>query len=109
MITKGKRYREILAVLARQGIGIVDDEFVKHEAGDRARAEHLRRAFEELGTVFIKLGQVLSTRTDLLPEVYRAELAKLQDEVPPLPEHLIADVIRADLEAPPDKIFACFD
>jgi ubiquinone biosynthesis protein len=109
MITKRERYREILTVLARHGIGIVEDELIKHEAGDRARAEHLRRAFEELGTMFIKLGQVLSTRTDLLPEVYRAELAKLQDEVPPLPEHVIADVIREDLEAPPDKIFAFFD
>jgi ubiquinone biosynthesis protein len=109
MITKRERYREILAVLARHGIGVVDDELFRHEAGDRARAEHLRRACEELGTMFIKLGQVLSTRTDLLPEVYRAELAKLQDEVPPLPEHVIADVIQEDLGAPPDRIFAFFD
>jgi len=49
----------ILAVLARQGIGIVDDDLTKREAGDRARAKHLRRACEELGTTFIKLGQVL--------------------------------------------------
>ena len=40
MITKRERYREILAVLTRHGIGVVDDEFFKHEAGDRARAEH---------------------------------------------------------------------
>ena len=53
----------------------------------------------------IKLGQVLSTRSDLLLEVYRAELATLQDEVPPLPERLIADVIRENSGAP-DKIFA---
>ena len=109
MITKGERYREILAVLARQGIGIVDDELMKREAGDLARAEHLRRACEELGTTFIKLGQVLSTRSDLLPEVYRAELAKLQSNVPPLPEYVIGDVIQEDLEAPPHKIFAFFD
>ena len=109
MITKRERYREILAVLARHSIGVVDDELFKREAGDRACAEHLRRACEELGTMFIKLGQVLSTRTDLLPEVYRVELAKLQDEVPPLPEHVIADVIREDLGAPPDRIFAFFD
>jgi hypothetical protein len=83
MITKGERYREILAVLARHGIGLVDDEFIKHEAGDQARAEHLRRACEELGTMFIKLGQALSTRGDLLPDAYRNELAKLQDEVVP--------------------------
>jgi ubiquinone biosynthesis protein len=68
MMTKGQRYREILAVLARHGVGVVDDEFIKHEAGDQARAEQLRRAFEELGTTFIKLGQVLSTRSACCPK-----------------------------------------
>ena len=109
MITKSVRYREILAVLARHGIGVVDDQFVKHEAGDRARAEHLRRACEELGTMFIKLGQLLSTRGDLLPDPYRTELAKLQDEVAPLPANAITDVIREDLGAAPDRFFASFD
>lgn len=109
MITKSKRYRDILAVLVRHGIGVVDDRFVKHEDGDRARAEHLRRACEELGTMFIKLGQVLSTRGDLLPDAYRTELAKLQDEVAPLPTPAIVDVIREDLGALPDQLFASFD
>ena len=109
MITKGERYREILAVLARHGIGVVDDQFVKHEAGDQARAEHLRRACEELGTMFIKLGQALSTRGDLLPDAYRKELAKLQDEVVPVPANVIAGVIREDLGAPPEQLFASFD
>src|SRR4029077_20594757 len=77
VITKSERYREILATLARHGIGVVDDEFIKHEAGDRARAEHLRRACEELGTMFVKLGQMLSTLGDPLPEAYRTELAIL--------------------------------
>jgi ubiquinone biosynthesis protein len=109
MITKGQRYREILAVLASHGIGVVDDEFIKHESGDRARAEHLRRACEELGTMFVKLGQILSTRGDLLPDAYRAELAKLQDEVAPVPANAIAEVIREDLGAPPEELFAFFD
>jgi ubiquinone biosynthesis protein len=109
MITKSVRYREILAVLARHGIGVVDDQFVKHEAGDRARAEHVRRACEELGTMFIKLGQMFSTRGDLLPDAYRTELAKLQDEVAPLPANAIADIIREDLGASPDRLFASFD
>src|SRR4051794_18607456 len=108
-ITKSERYREILAVLARHGIGIFDDEFIKHEAGDQARAEHLRRACEELGTMFVKLGQMLSTRSDLLPDPYRIELAKLQDEVAPFPSTAIADVIREDLGSPPEKLFASFD
>ena len=109
MITKAERYREILGVLARHGIGIVDDQFIKHEAGDRARAEHLRRACEELGTMFIKLGQALSTRGDLLPDAYRTELAKLQDDVAPLPTNAITDVIQQDLGKPPGDLFAFFD
>jgi ubiquinone biosynthesis protein len=109
VMTKGHRYREILTVLTRRGVGVVDDELIKHEAGDRARAEQLRRALEELGTTFIKLGQVLSTRSDLLSEVYRAELVKLQDNVPALPKDIIAEVIREDLGSTPDKIFSLFD
>jgi ubiquinone biosynthesis protein len=109
VITKSERYREILGTLARHGIGVVDDEFIKHEAGDRARAEHLRRACEELGTMFVKLGQMLSTRGDLLPEAYRTELAKLQDEVVPVPANVVTGVIREDLGAAPDKLFAFFD
>ena len=109
MVTKSERYREILDVLARHGIGVVDDEFVKHRDGDQVRAEHLRRACEELGTMFIKLGQALSTRGDLLPDAYRKELAKLQDEVVPVPANLIAEVIRDDLGTPPAKLFASFD
>ena len=103
-ISKSERCREILAVLARHGIVVVDDRFIKHEAGNRARAEHLRLACEELGTMFIKLGQMLSTRSDLLPEEYRT-----QDEVAPLPANAIADVIEEDLGGPPDKLFAFFD
>src|SRR5262249_49002343 len=109
MISKAQRYREILGVLTRNGIGIMDDEFIKHEAGDQARAEHLRHACEELGKIFIKLGQVLSTRGDLLPASYRAELAKLQDEVVPLSTTAITEVIREDLGAPPEQLFAFFD
>src|SRR3982751_4140329 len=109
MISKHQRYRQIVTVLARHGIGVVGDRFLRPEPADRARAEHLRRACEELGTMFIKLGQVLSTRGDLLPEAYRIELAKLQDEVAPLPEEAIIAIIREDLGASPHTIFAFFD
>jgi ubiquinone biosynthesis protein len=109
MITKSQRYREILVVLARHGIGLVDDQLIKHEAGEQARAEHLRRACEELGTLFIKLGQGLSTRGDLLPDAYRKELAKLQSEVAPVPASTITDRIREELGAPPEQLFASFD
>jgi ubiquinone biosynthesis protein len=109
MITRGERYRQIVVVLARHGIGVVDDQVIMHEASDRARSEHLRLACEELGTMFIKLGQMLSTRSDLLPEAYRTDLTKLQNKVPALPESAIADIIREELEGPPEKIFAFFD
>src|SRR5262245_32896590 len=109
VISKRRRYRQIVTVLVRHGIGVAKDRLIKHEAGDRARAEHLRQACEELGTLFIKLGQVLSTRSDLLPEVYRTELAKLQDEVAPLSADAIADIIRGDMGAPPRQLFAFLD
>lgn len=108
--TKDARYREILAVLARHGIGAVENEIVERGSErQKSQAEHLRRACEELGTVFIKLGQMLSTRGDLLPEAYRTELAKLEDDVPPLPEAAISAVIQHCLKAPPNEIFASFD
>jgi ubiquinone biosynthesis protein len=108
-MTKGERYREISSALGRHGIGVAYDQLIKHEAGPRARAEHLRKALEELGTLFVKLGQALSTRGDLLSEAYRAELVKLQDEVAPTPTSVIAEVIREDLGAPPDALFQHFD
>ena len=108
-ITKRQRYREIVAVLARHGFGVVDDRMLKHETKEQARAEHLRLACEELGTLFIKLGQALSTRAGILPPAYRTELAKMQDDVPPLPTELIAEVIEEDLRAAPAAIFSRFD
>lgn len=101
--TKGARYRQIMAALARHGIGTV---IAGNEA---ARARHVREACEELGTTFIKLGQLLSTRADLLPEAYRNELRKLQDDVPPTPAAEIAQIIREEFGAPPEEIFAFFD
>ena len=108
-ITKRQRYREIVTVLARHGFGVVDGRVVKHEAKEQARAEHLRLACEELGTLFVKLGQVLSTRSDILPPAYRTEFAKLQDDVPPLPTEQITEVIEEDLRAAPAAVFSRFD
>lgn len=101
--SKGARYRQIMATLARHGIGGVVS------GDDAAKARHVREACEELGTTFIKLGQLLSTRADLLPEPYLSELRKLQDSVAPIDTHEIAEVVREQLGALPDELFAFFD
>jgi ubiquinone biosynthesis protein len=69
----------------------------------------LRLALEELGPTFIKVGQLFSTRADLLAPEFRAELAKLQDEVPPFPGEVAQDVIEHELHTGADKAFASFD
>ncbi len=73
------------------------------------RAVRLRQALETLGPIFVKFGQVLSTRRDLLPTDIADELAKLQDAVPPFPSELaVAEVERA-LRRPVDEVFERFD
>jgi len=75
---------------------------------DAPRGERLRRALEELGPIFVKFGQVLSTRRDLLPADIADQLALLQDRVPPFSSDLaIAEITRA-LGAHPDQLFASF-
>src|SRR6185369_17227775 len=74
-----------------------------------ARPLHLRLALEELGTTFIKLGQILSTRADLLPPEYLAELTKLQDSAPPVAFEQIREVLLTELGQPIEHIFAHFD
>ena len=73
------------------------------------RAVRLRLALEKLGPIFIKFGQVLSTRPDLIPPDLAIELAKLQDRVPPFaPEQALAIIQRA-YDKPADAVFAAFE
>ncbi|OOC10434.1 MULTISPECIES: ubiquinone biosynthesis regulatory protein kinase UbiB [Thioalkalivibrio] len=72
------------------------------------RGERIRRALEDLGPIFIKFGQMLSTRRDLLPDDIAVELARLQDRVPPFPADQARAVIEAELERPVDIAFAEF-
>ncbi|MBN1485239.1 MAG: AarF/ABC1/UbiB kinase family protein [Chloroflexia bacterium] len=69
-------------------------------------ASHLRRALEELGPTFIKLGQVLSTRPDLLPPPFVEELTRLQDQVPPFPFAQARRQIESELGGPLERWFA---
>src|SRR5512143_1631374 len=73
------------------------------------KAQRLRQALEELGPTFIKFGQALSTRADLLPEDLVDELSRLQDEVPPLSPGVAEAAIEAQLGAPIAQLFSRFD
>jgi len=70
------------------------------------RGERLRLALESLGPIFVKFGQVLSTRRDLIPPDVANELAMLQDHVAPFPSSKAAQIIEEALGAPPAEIFA---
>src|SRR4051812_20442897 len=73
------------------------------------RGERLRMALEELGPIFVKFGQVLSTRRDLMPPDLADELARLQDRVPPFSSDLAIAQIKRSLHAHPDQLFATFE
>lgn len=115
-----RRYRHILTVFTRHGFGFALSHLPTEPLWLRdlypfpiqepaSLPAHFRQALEELGPTFVKLGQMLSTRPDVLPPSYIAELAKLQDSVPPLLWNEIREVIQTELGAPPEKIFDDID
>jgi ubiquinone biosynthesis protein len=113
-----KRSREIAGVLIghgwdslRENFGLAGRGLAHHNSQKNAltRPEHLRCALEELGTTFIKLGQILSTRADLLPPEYLAELSKLQDAAPSVPFEAVRKVLIAELGQPIEKAFLHFN
>jgi ubiquinone biosynthesis protein len=91
-VTRVARRTGLRRVLAEVGV-------VGRREATREGAQGFRRALEELGTTYIKLGQLLSSRPDLLPDLYVEELSRLVDEVPPVPFAEIDAVIRADFGA----------
>jgi len=107
-----KRSAEILAVFTRFGGGVLLRSVGLaggRDADGPLTPERLRKAFEALGPVFVKLGQILSTRRDLLPAEWADELAKLQSSVEPLPWEVMSPRIDALLGAGRDEIFEAFD
>ncbi len=119
-----RRFQKIGQVFIRHGFGELMEavELLPHGGFPRrvlrrlrpggpplGAPRRLRMALEELGPTFIKLGQVLSTRPDLLPPAYIAELARLQDTVPPGPWEPVKAQIEAELGRPLDELFASFD
>ncbi|MGI6657259.1 MAG: ABC1 kinase family protein [Desulfobulbus sp.] len=119
------RYHQILRVLFKYGFAdLVDrlhiDQYLesglqminrkpRDQLGRLSRAERLRLVFEELGPTFIKLGQLLSSRPDLVPAEFSVELAKLQDDIPPVGEDEIRAIFQEELGRPPEEIFDLFD
>jgi ubiquinone biosynthesis protein len=73
------------------------------------RGERLRLALQELGPIFVKFGQAVSTRRDLLPEDIANELAKLQDRVPPFPGTVAREIVERAHGRPVTETFAAFD
>ncbi|MBK1691816.1 ubiquinone biosynthesis regulatory protein kinase UbiB [Ectothiorhodospira mobilis] len=73
------------------------------------RGERIRRALEDLGPIFIKFGQMVSTRRDLLPDDIAAELARLQDRVPPFPNEQARAIVERALGRPVESLFARFE
>jgi ubiquinone biosynthesis protein len=113
------RRRQIAGELLRHGWGyVLEASGLEHlttrephcEADHVDSApERLRLALEELGPTFIKLGQLLSTRADLLGPEFQLELAKLQDNAPHLPAEVVRELVTTELGGEPETVFAAFD
>lgn len=112
-----ERYIEIGRILAKYGWGDLisrlglADIFRLHKRGKALPPgpEQLREALEELGPTFIKLGQLLSTRPDIIPQEYAHELEKLQDEVSPFPFEEARDIIEEEFGQPLENFYLSFD
>jgi len=118
------RYRELIGILIKYGFqDIVERLNLRYylELGKSVlmqrpaehvqqipRAARVRMIIEEMGTTFIKFGQIMSTRPDLIPDEFLKELQKLQDEVPPFPTPDALALIESELEAPLDQLFKEF-
>jgi len=119
------RYRQILTVLFKYGFGDLIDrlkvaqyleigmQMVSRKRRERVekltKSERVRMALEELGPTFVKMGQILSTRPDLIPVEFIRELSKLQDRVPPFPFSQVEEIIETEIKSPIEKIFEKFD
>ncbi|MCK4503743.1 MAG: ubiquinone biosynthesis protein UbiB, partial [Desulfuromonadales bacterium] len=121
-----KRYRQVLGILIKYGFGhIVEQLNIDYyiELGKRivslgtasrelerlTQAARFRLALEELGPTFIKLGQLLSTRPDIVPADMLDELKKLQDRLPPVPTDQVMAQIHRELGYPTEELFEHFE
>ena len=119
------RYRQILTILFKYGFGDLVDRLNvgqyleigmqmisrkrREQMDSLTREERIRMALEDLGPTFVKLGQILSTRPDLVPVSLIHELSKLQDEVPPFPASQAKSIIESELSMTVAEIFERFE
>ncbi|WP_163881876.1 ABC1 kinase family protein [Paenibacillus favisporus] len=116
------RYREIAMALMRHGFGYIVEElglfqmmsiprrWITHETPQtKTLGERIRLVLEDLGPTFVKLGQLASTRSDLLPEPIILELIKLQDQVPPFSSESAKGIIEQELDDAIEDIFSWFE
>lgn len=117
------RYRDIVIALVRHGFGIVVEEigfahflsfpqrlFFETKGKDsKTTGERIRLVLQELGPTFVKLGQIASTRPDLLPEDIVRELEKLQDRVPPFSFQEVREIVQEELGGDLEEIFCHFE
>ena len=114
-----QRYRDIVLIFMKYGYEDVAHRLhlptslkipFFHKAAEAApqlpAAVRLRLAFQELGPTFVKLGQILSARSDFLPESFIVELSKLQDEVPPIGFTEVRQIIERELKRPLDQVYS---
>ncbi|MCF6158647.1 MAG: ubiquinone biosynthesis protein UbiB [wastewater metagenome] len=121
-----RRFNQILRILTKHGFGFVIQQLhldghmigrgiIKTRILQRfteppeSRAVRLRKVLEELGPTFIKLGQILSVRPDLIPHDLCAELSKLQDRIPPFDYKDVRKQIKESFGCYPEELFASFD
>ena len=119
------RYRQTLAILVKNGFGdlinrLNIDQYIEiglqmisrnrpSPAERLTRSERIRTAFEELGSTYIKLGQALSTRPDLIPADFIQEFSKLQDHVPAFPFTEVKIIIETEFNRSLEDLFDLFE
>ena len=113
-----KRFLRILETMARYGFYDLTENIhpikkiysrkSQEELAGKSRPEKLRLLLEELGPSFVKLGQILSTRPDLISQKYADELSKLTEQVTPFSGEEVRKIIQQELKQPPEKLFLSF-
>src|SRR5687767_9918368 len=107
------RYKDFATFLVKYGraefVSAADSEPLRSRSRDEADADEFARDVESLGPTFIKLGQLLSTRGELLPPTYTAALARLQDAVEPFSYAEAVEIVERELHVRLSKAFVAFE